>query len=89
MALLQAQNVDVLGITIFTGDSWRDEEVLHTLRTLELIGRSEDLNISKGPLLVDSQRPTEFQAFKFTSAPEPGSFGFLGLGAIALLAAFG
>jgi inosine-uridine nucleoside N-ribohydrolase len=29
MVLLQAQNVDVLGITIVTGDSWRDEEVLH------------------------------------------------------------
>src|SRR5262249_26337881 len=41
MALLQARNVDVLGITIVTGDSWRDEEVQHTLRMLELIGRAD------------------------------------------------
>ena len=41
MVLLQSQNVDVLGITIVTGDSWRDEEVLHTLRMLELIGRAD------------------------------------------------
>jgi purine nucleosidase len=41
MVLLQAQNVDVLGITIVTGDSWRDEEVLHTLRMLELIGHAD------------------------------------------------
>jgi inosine-uridine nucleoside N-ribohydrolase len=41
MALLQAEQVKVLGITIVTGDSWRDEEVQHTLRMLELIGRSD------------------------------------------------
>lgn len=41
MVLLQSPDVDVLGITIVTGDSWRDEEVLHTLRMLELIGRAD------------------------------------------------
>ena len=41
MVLLQSPNVDVLGITMVTGDAWRDEEVPHTLRMLELIGRSE------------------------------------------------
>jgi len=41
IALLKAPHVQVLGITIVTGDSWRDEEVKHTLRTLELIGRTE------------------------------------------------
>jgi purine nucleosidase len=41
MALLQSPRVDVLGITIVTGNAWRDEEVQHTLRTLELIGRAE------------------------------------------------
>src|SRR5207244_9912322 len=39
MALLQSPQTDVLGITIVTGDGWRDEEVLHTLRMLELIGK--------------------------------------------------
>ena len=41
MALLQSPQVDVLGITIVTGNAWRDEEVQHTLRMLELIGRSD------------------------------------------------
>ena len=41
MALLQSAEVHVLGITIVTGDAWRDEEVQHTLRMLELIGRTE------------------------------------------------
>ncbi|MBV8672546.1 MAG: nucleoside hydrolase, partial [Acidobacteriaceae bacterium] len=41
MALLQSPQVDVLGITIVTGDAWRDEEVQHTLRMLELIGRTD------------------------------------------------
>lgn len=41
MVLLQSPQTDVLGITIVTGNAWRDEEVQHTLRMLELIGRSD------------------------------------------------
>jgi inosine-uridine nucleoside N-ribohydrolase len=41
MALLQAGEAQVLGITIVTGNAWRDEEVQHTLRMLELIHRSD------------------------------------------------
>lgn len=41
MVLLQAPRVEVLGITIVTGNAWRDEEVQHTLRMLELIGRTD------------------------------------------------
>ena len=41
MVLLQSPRVDVLGITIVTGNAWRDEEVQHTLRMLELIGRTD------------------------------------------------
>src|SRR6202046_3387433 len=41
MVLLQSPDVQVLGITIVTGDAWRDEEVQHTLRMLELIGRTD------------------------------------------------
>jgi len=40
MTLLESPETDVLGITIVTGDGWRDEEVLHTLRMLEIIGRT-------------------------------------------------
>jgi purine nucleosidase len=41
MVLLQAPNVEVLGITMVTGNAWRDEEAQHTLRMLELIGRAD------------------------------------------------
>jgi purine nucleosidase len=41
MVLLQSPRVDVLGITMVTGNAWRDEEVQHTLRMLELIGRTD------------------------------------------------
>ena len=41
LALLQAPQVEVLGITMVTGNAWRDEETLHTLRMLELTGHAE------------------------------------------------
>jgi purine nucleosidase len=41
LMLLQATDVDVLGITITSGDGWRDEEVDHALRVLEIAGRPE------------------------------------------------
>ena len=41
LSLIQSPETDVLGITVVTGDQWRDEEVAHTLRMLELIGRTD------------------------------------------------
>jgi purine nucleosidase len=41
LALIQSRQTQVLGITVVTGDQWRDEEVAHTLRMLELIGRTD------------------------------------------------
>jgi purine nucleosidase len=41
LALLQAPQAETLGITIVSGDQWRDEEVAHTLRMLELTGHSD------------------------------------------------
>ncbi|HTQ97043.1 MAG TPA: hypothetical protein VMH89_09560, partial [Candidatus Acidoferrum sp.] len=32
LMLLQSPQVETLGITIVSGDQWRDEEVAHTLR---------------------------------------------------------
>jgi len=40
LALLNAPEADTLGITIVSGDMWRDEEVAHTLRMLELTGHT-------------------------------------------------
>jgi inosine-uridine nucleoside N-ribohydrolase len=57
LALLEAPQVQVLGITMVTGDAWRDEETLHTLRMLELTGHA-DVPVAKGavfPLLRTRQ----------------------------------
>lgn len=59
MMLLQSPHVQVLGITTVTGDGWRDEETLHALRMLELIGRT-DVPVVPGALnpLVRTQEET-------------------------------
>jgi purine nucleosidase len=59
MAILQAPDVQVLGITVVTGNAWRDEEVQHTLRMLELIGRT-DVPVVPGAVfpLVRTQKGT-------------------------------
>lgn len=41
LTLVQSPVTQVLGITVVTGDAWRDEEVAHTLRLLEIIGRTD------------------------------------------------
>ena len=41
LALINSPDTDVLGITVLTGDAWRDEEVQHTLRLMEIIGRPD------------------------------------------------
>jgi len=59
MALLEAPDVQVLGITMVTGDAWRDEETLHTLRMLELTGHI-DVPVARGAVfpLVRTQKET-------------------------------
>jgi purine nucleosidase len=63
MVLLQSPQVEVLGITIVTGNAWRDEEVQHTLRMLELIGRT-DVPVVPGAVfpLVRTQEDTRLAA---------------------------
>src|ERR1700678_2107250 len=41
LMFLQSANVETLGITVVSGDMWRDEEVAHTLRMLELTGHTD------------------------------------------------
>jgi hypothetical protein len=43
LLLIQSPQTEVLGITVVTGDAWLKEEVAHTLRMLELIGRTDIL----------------------------------------------
>src|SRR5580658_3318278 len=62
LALLQAPNVEVLGITMVTGNAWRDEETQHTLRMLELTGHG-NVPVARGAVfpLVRTQREAKLQ----------------------------
>jgi inosine-uridine nucleoside N-ribohydrolase len=59
LALLQAQQVEVLGITMVTGNAWRDEETMHTLRMLEMTGHA-GVPVARGAVfpLVRTQEET-------------------------------
>jgi inosine-uridine nucleoside N-ribohydrolase len=63
LALLQAPQVKVLGITMVTGNAWRDEETLHTLRMLELTGHA-DIPVARGAVfpLVRTEQETRLSA---------------------------
>lgn len=41
LSIVQSPQTDVLGITVVTGDAWLAEEVQHTLRLMEIIGRTD------------------------------------------------
>ena len=66
LLLLQSPNVTTLGITVVTGDAWRDEEVAHTLRLLELVGRT-DIPVAPGAVfpLVRTQPATQLWERQF------------------------
>jgi purine nucleosidase len=63
MVLLQSPQVEVLGITMVTGNAWRDDEARHTLRMLELIGRT-DVPVALGAVfpLVRTQEETRLNS---------------------------
>jgi inosine-uridine nucleoside N-ribohydrolase len=63
LTLLQAPQVEVLGITMVTGNAWRDEETLHTLRMLELTGHG-NVPVARGAVfpLVRTQEETQLTA---------------------------
>jgi len=73
MVLLQSPEVEVLGISMVTGNAWRDDEAAHTLRMLELIGRS-DVPVALGAVfpLVRTQQETRL------ATPLVGQVGWLG-----------
>jgi inosine-uridine nucleoside N-ribohydrolase len=76
LALLQASDVDVLGITIVTGDAWRDEEAAHTLRMLELTGHSgTPVALGAAFPLVRTQEETHLQTALFGDVAWLGAWG--------------
>ena len=60
LMIIQSPHADVLGITVISGDGWRDENVAHTLRMLEIIGRT-DIPVVPGAVnpLVNSREATK------------------------------
>ncbi len=76
LVLLQSPDVQVLGITMVTGDAWRDEETLHTLRMLELTGHT-DVPVVRGAVfpLVRNQEQTQLDAASYGKAPWLGAWG--------------
>jgi len=77
LVLIQSVQVEVLGITVVSGDQWRDEEVAHTLRLLEIIGRT-DIPVAPGaafPLLrtreEEQQWPERYGKIAYAGAWDP------------------
>jgi inosine-uridine nucleoside N-ribohydrolase len=73
LLLIQSPQTEVLGITVVTGDQWLKAEVAHTLRMLEIIGRT-DIPVVQGAEypLVRRREETELQEQQY------GSFAWLG-----------
>jgi purine nucleosidase len=76
----QSPDVDVLGVTIVTGDQWVKEETAHTLRALEIAGRSDIPVVpgAEGPL-INSKEESEmweqqFGMLNFKGAWSPRSY---------------
>jgi inosine-uridine nucleoside N-ribohydrolase len=75
LLLIQSPHTDVLGITVVTGDAWLKEEVAHTLRMLELIGRT-DIPVAPGAEfpLVRQKEETELWEQRFGRVPWVGAW---------------
>src|ERR1700731_455137 len=63
LVLIQSPQVEVLGITVVSGNQWRDEEVAHTLRLLEIIGRT-DIPVAPGAVFPLVRRREETQIWQ-------------------------
>jgi inosine-uridine nucleoside N-ribohydrolase len=63
LLLIQSPQTDVLGITVVTGDAWLTSEVAHTLRMLELVGRT-DIPVFRGAELPLVRRKAETEIWE-------------------------
>jgi purine nucleosidase len=78
MVLLQSPQAQVLGITMVSGNAWEPEEVQHTLRMLELIGRP-DVPVVPGAVfpLLRTEREAKLDRQREGSFPWYGAWGDL------------
>ncbi len=63
LLLIQSPQVEALGITVVSGNQWRDEEVARTLRLLEIIGRT-DIPVVPGAVFPMVRRREESQLWQ-------------------------
>jgi purine nucleosidase len=72
---IQSPEVEVLGITVESGDAWQDEEVAHVLRMLELIGRT-DIPVYRGSTypLVNTMEATKRWEQMYGALPYKGAW---------------
>ena len=75
LTLIQSPQVEVLGITVVSGDQWRDEEVAHTLRLLEIIGRT-DIPVMRGAAfpLVRTREETQLWQERYGKVAYAGAW---------------
>ena len=75
LLLVQSPQTEVLGITVVTGDAWLKEEVAHTLRMLEIIGRT-DIPVVPGAEypLVRRKDDTELWEQQYGTVPWVGAW---------------
>jgi purine nucleosidase len=75
LLLIQSPQTEVLGITVVTGDQWLHEEVAHTLRMLELVGRTDIPVVSGAEYpLVRRKQETEMWEQQFGTVPWLGAW---------------
>jgi inosine-uridine nucleoside N-ribohydrolase len=75
LLMIQSPQVEVLGITVVSGDQWRDEEVAHTLRLLEIVGRT-DIPVMPGAVfpLVRNHEETELWQERYGKVAYAGAW---------------
>src|SRR3981189_552276 len=75
LLLIQSPQTEVLGITVVTGDAWLKSELAHTLRMLELIGRT-DIPVFAGAEypLVRTKQETELWEQQYGSVAWLGAW---------------
>src|SRR5271166_2803086 len=75
LLLVQSPQTEVLGVTVVTGDAWLKEEVAHTLRMLEIVGR-RDIPVVPGAEypLVRRKEDTELWERQYGSVQWAGAW---------------
>jgi purine nucleosidase len=76
LTLLQSPEVKLLGVTVVTGDGWRDAEIGHALRLLEIVGRT-DVRVYAGALgpLVRTREWTALADQMYGASTYKGAWG--------------